>query len=67
MDYQHLTMDVTFTSGTPVCGIMIQTEIDSIYERNEVFSVSLSDTSANPRVGLGAQKTVRIMDTDSQF
>ena len=32
-----------------------------------MFSVSLSDASANPRVRLGAQKIVRIRDTDSKF
>ena len=68
-DYQALTMDATFTSSqSQVCG-SIQTwlEMLQIYENNEVFSVSLSDASANPRIRLGAQKTVRIRDTDSKF
>ena len=62
-------MDATFTSSqSQVCG-SIQTllEMPPIYENNEVFSVSLSDASANPRVRLGTQKTVRIRDTDSKF
>ena len=63
-------MDATFTSSqSQVGGINVQTllEMPPIYENNEVFSVSLSDASANPRVRLGTQKTVRITDTDSKF
>ncbi len=62
-------MDATFTSSqSQVCG-SIQTllEISPIYENNEVFGVSLSDASANPRVRLGPQKIVCIKDTDSKF
>ncbi len=63
-------MDATLTSSQlQVCG-SIQTvlEMPPIYENNEVFGVSLSvDVSANPRVILGAQKTVRIRDGDSKF
>ncbi len=64
MDYQRLTMDAIFISGTPFCGINIQTESDLIYESNEVFSVSMSDASASTRVQLGAQQILRIMDDD---
>ncbi len=65
-------MDTTFTSShsqSQVCGnIQTLLEMPPIYENNEVFSVSLSvDASANSRVRLGAQKTVRIRDTDSKF
>ncbi len=66
MDYQSLTMDATFISGTPVCGIIIQTNIDFIYENNEVFSVSLSDVSANPRIRLGTNIIIRITDRQSK-
>ncbi len=68
MDYQNLTMDATFNSGTRICGIMIRTGMDLIYESNEVFGVSLSvDASTNPRIRLGVQKTVRITDAQSKF
>ena len=65
-DYQRLIMDAIFVSGTPFCGINIQTEADLIYETNELFSVSLSDASASTRVRLGAQKIIRIMDGQSK-
>ena len=54
MDYENLTVDVTFTSTvSQVCGINVQTRMDSIYESFKVLSVSLSvDASANPRVRL---------------
>ncbi len=64
-DYEHLTMPATFTSTvSQVCGIMIQTKTDSIYENNEVFGVSLSvvDASANPRIRLGTNIIIRIID-----
>ncbi|XP_064396224.1 uncharacterized protein LOC135343165 isoform X3 [Halichondria panicea] len=61
-DYEHLTVDVTFTVSQ-VCGIIIQTRLDLIYEHNEVFSVNLSvDASANPRVRLGTNIIIRITD-----
>ena len=62
-------MDATFTSSQSQVCVNIQTllEMSPIYENNEVFSVSLSDSSANPRIRLGAQKTVRIRDIDSKF
>ena len=42
--------------------------MDLIYEHNEVFSVNLSvDASANPRVRLGASKTIRITDGQSKL
>ncbi len=66
MDYQRLTTDVILISETPICGIIIQTEADLIYENNQVFSVSLSDASASTRVTLGAQKIIRIMDGQSK-
>ncbi len=66
IDYQHLTVNAMFNSGTPVCGIIIQTESDSIYETNELFSVSLSDASASTRVRLGPNKIIRIMDGQSK-
>ncbi len=69
IDYQDFTMDATLTSSqSQDCG-SIQTllEIPPIYENNEVFSVSLSDSSSNPRIRLGAQKTVRIRDAQSKF
>ncbi len=65
-DYQRLIMDAIFVSGTPFCGINIQTEADLIYENNEVFSVSMSDATASTRVRLGAQKIIRIMDGQSK-
>ncbi|XP_064407623.1 mucin-3A-like isoform X2 [Halichondria panicea] len=66
IDYQDFTMDATFTSSQSQVCVNIQTllEMSPIYENNEVFSVSLSDSSANPRIRLGAQKTVRIRDID---
>ena len=62
-------MDATFTSSqSQVCeNIQTLLEMPPIYEHNEVFSVSLSDASANPRIRLGTQKTVRITDGQSQF
>ena len=68
MDYENLTVDVTFTSTvSQVCGINVQTRMDSIYESFEVLSVSLSvDASANPRVRLGANKIIRISDGQSK-
>ncbi|XP_064396201.1 uncharacterized protein LOC135343155 [Halichondria panicea] len=61
-DYEHLTVDVTFTVSQ-VCRIIIQTKPDLIYEHNEVFSVNLSvDASANPRVRLGTNIIIRITD-----
>ena len=66
-DYEHLTVDITFTVSQ-VCGIIIQTRLDLIYEHNEVFSVNLSvDASANPRVRLGSNKTIRITDGQSKL
>ncbi|XP_064396234.1 mucin-2-like [Halichondria panicea] len=64
IDYQAFTMDATFTSSqSQVCeNIQTLLEMPPIYEHNEVFSVSLSDASANPRIRLGTQKTVRITD-----
>ena len=60
-------MDATFTSGTPVCGIVIQTEMDLFYENNELFSVNLSvNASANPKVGLGTNILIRIRDEQSK-
>ncbi len=60
-------MDITFTVSQ-VCGIIIQTRLDLIYEHNEVFSVNLSvDASANPRVRLGSNKTIRITDGQSKL
>ena len=65
-DYEHLTVDVTFTVSQ-VCGIIIQTKPDLIYEHNEVFSVNLSvDASANPRVRLGTNIIIRITDRQSK-
>ncbi len=65
MDYEHFTMDATFTSTvSQVCGT-VQTKMDSIYETFEVFSVSLS-VVANLRVRLGTQKTIRIIDGHSK-
>ncbi len=65
-DYEHLTMDVTFTSSVSrVCGIIVQTEMDSIYENFEVFSVSLSVVDV--RVRLGANKIIRITDRQSKL
>ncbi len=62
-------MDITFTSSTSqVCGIIIQTRMDLIYENFEVFSLSLSvvDTSANPRIVLGENKIIRIREDQSK-
>ena len=60
-------MDVTFTVSQ-VCGIIIQTRLDLIYEHNEVFSVNLSvDASANPRVRLGTNIIIRITDRQSKL
>ena len=69
MDYEHLTVDVTFNSTvSQVCGISVQTEMDSIYENFEVFSVNLSvDASANLRVRLGANKIIRIREDQSKL
>ena len=59
-------MDVTFTSSVSrVCGIIVQTEMDSIYENFEVFSVSLSVVDV--RVRLGANKIIRITDRQSKL
>ncbi len=67
-DFVPFTMDLTFTSATTsrVCGINIQTRMDSIYENFEVFSVSLSDASANTRIRLGENKMIRITDEQSK-
>ncbi len=65
-DYVPLTVDLTLTSATsPVCGIIVQTRMDSIYENFEVFSVSLSDASAT-RVRFGENKMIRITDEQSK-
>ncbi len=65
-DYERFTTDITFTSQ--VCGIIIRTGMDSIYENFEVFSLNLSvvDTSANPRIVLGENKTIRIREDQSK-
>ncbi len=67
IDYEHFTMDATLTSTVSrLCGIIVRTEMDLIYENFEVFSVSLSDASANPMIRLGANKIIRIIDGQSK-
>ncbi len=63
-DYEPFTMDIRFTSSTSqVCGIIIQTRMDSIYENFEWFSFKLLVVD-NPRIILGANKIIRIREED---